>query len=256
MTVAEKILRAKADYGEVHEAGKNVGYGTGYSDGKQSGYTEGYNKCTEDMQDDLQAKYDEGYENGNQVGVAIGIEQGIEQGKEIGYAEGYAAGKAEAGGGSDTYGVEEMLTTLPFLRKAEWITTANNVDDYYENWEHNNCGYGGLIVYYFTDIYQSPLVIVPPWITEIQDDTIGSIIYDPNGHGMNLACAIFTSKTPPVVSWIGMWSSDGGNYPPAAIFVPDESIEAYKATTNLVEFAHLIKPLSEYNGEGYYGGKL
>ena len=88
--------------------------------------------------------------------------------------------EAEAGGGSDTYGVEEMLTRFPFLRKVEVITTANNMDDYYENWEHNHYGYGGLIVYYFTDIYAEPLVIVPPWITEIQEDTLGSISYDPN----------------------------------------------------------------------------
>lgn len=179
--------------------------------------------------------------------------------KETGTLDEYLSAFTGGGGNNnnaDPYGVEEMLTRLPFLRKAELITTANNMDDYYENWEHNNCGYGGLIVYYFTDIYQSPLVIVPPWITEIQEETIGSICYDPNQDGGSISCVIFTSKTPPVVAWQGYWSSEGGNYPPAAIFVPDESLEAYKNTENLTEFAHLMKPLSEYNGEGYYGGKL
>ena len=30
------------------------------------------------------------------------------------------------------------------------------------------------------------------------------------------------------------------------IYVPDESVEAYKAATNWVNYASIIKPLSEY----------
>lgn len=162
-----------------------------------------------------------------------------------------------AGGSSDTYGVEEMLTRFPFLRKVEWITTANSMDDYYGNWENHNAGFGGAITYQFTDTYdQAPLAIVLPWVTEIQEDTLSYIKCDTKQDGINYTTIIFLPKTPPVVGWQGNWSSDGGNYPPSVIFVPDESLEAYKNTTNLAEFADRMKPLSEYNGEGYYGGKL
>ena len=150
--------------------------------------------------------------------------------------------EAEAGGGSDTYGVEYMLTALPFLNKVEWTTTANSYDEHWED-PYSVSGHSGLIISVTDKI---TMAIIPPWITEIQYDTIGEID----------TYIIFTSKTPPVIDEQGMWAEWGGCQPPQAIFVPDEAIEAYKAETNLAEFAHLIKPLSEYNGEGYHGGKL
>lgn len=147
------------------------------------------------------------------------------------------------GGGSDTYGIDYMLTALPFLNKVEWTTTEPSYDEHWEN-PYSVAGFSGLITSAFGgDI---TMAIIPPWITEVQDGAIENI----------QSYIIFTSKTPPIIGMQGMWAEWGGCCPPQAIFVPDEALEAYKAEPNLVEFAHLIKPLSEYNGEGYYGGKL
>lgn len=147
--------------------------------------------------------------------------------------------EAEAGGNSDTYGVDYMLTTLPFLRNVEVNTS--ETDDVL-------CS-SGLIIGTFSQ--EVALFVVPPWVTEVQERAFDPFIY----WGIPFY-AIFLPKTPPVVGWQGMWASDGGCTPPDKIFVPDESLEAYKNTTNLAEFADFIKPLSEYNGEGYYGGLM
>lgn len=171
---------------------------------------------------------------------------GVEQVYNVGYEKGYADGKSQGGGGggnSDTYGVDYMLTVLPFLNKVEWTTTANSYDEHFED-PFSRSGYSGLITLAFGgDI---TLAIIPPWITEVQDEAMEYI----------QSYVIFTSKTPPVIGVQGMWAEWGGCQPPIAIFVPNEAIEDYCNETNLAEFAHLIKPLSEYNGEGYYGGKL
>ena len=47
MTIAEKILRAKADYDEVYSAGKAVSYDSGYAEGKQDGISEGIEQGAE-----------------------------------------------------------------------------------------------------------------------------------------------------------------------------------------------------------------
>ena len=132
-----------------------------------------------------------------------------------------------------------MLTTLPFLRKVE----TNRQED-----GSIVCS-SGLIVGTFDSTIR--LFVVLPWITEV-----GEYAFDPFNTYEWPFYAIFLPKTPPIVGWQGMWASDGGNNPPQAIFVPDESIEAYKTTTNLADFADIMKPLSEYNGEGYYGGLM
>ena len=82
MTIAEKLLRAKTDIDEVHEAG----YNKGNADGQATGYTNGYNQCTEDMQDDLQSKYDEGYAQCN---------TDMQDDLQAKYDEGYDTGKAD-----------------------------------------------------------------------------------------------------------------------------------------------------------------
>lgn len=148
--------------------------------------------------------------------------------------------EAEAGGNSDPYGVEEMLTTLPFLRKVEVNIPATDGGIY--------CTSGLIVGTCSTD---TTLLVVPPWVTEVQE-----VAFDQFVSYTEPFYAIFLPKTPPVVGWQGMWASDGGCTPPDKIFVPDESLEAYKNTTNLTEFADFIKPLSEYNGEGYYGGTM
>lgn len=167
---------------------------------------------------------------------------GVEQVYNVGYEKGYDDGKSQGGGGggnSDPYGVEEMLTTLPFLRKVE----TNMQED-----GSITCS-SGLIVGTFDTTIR--LFVVLPWITEV-----GEYAFDPFYTYEWPFYVIFLPKTPPIVGWQGMWASDGGNNPPQAIFVPDESIEAYKTTTNLADFADIMKPLSQYNGEGYYGGLM
>lgn len=177
--------------------------------------------------------------------------------KETGTLDEYLS--AFTGGGNDNSGndnnagtgadsalaveVEEMLTKFPFLRKVEWLTNTNSYDEHWED-PYSISGYGGVIVSSLDG--RATMAIVPPWVTEVQSDSLGHID----------TYVIFTSKTPPAISEQGTWAEWGGCCPPQAIFVPDESLEAYKNTPNLTEFAHLIKPLSEYNGEGYYGGKL
>ena len=157
-----------------------------------------------------------------------------------GYAKGYAEGQKQGGGGGDDYGVGEMLTTLPFLR----------------NIEVNTIEYGsilcpsGFIVGMCN--YETTLYVIPPWVGEVQECAFDNLAT----WEMQPLYAIFLPKTPPAVGWQGMWSEQGGNLPPAAIFVPDESLEAYKNTTNLAEYAESMKPLSEYNGEGYFGGSM
>lgn len=157
------------------------------------------------------------------------------------YTAGVEAGKAQGGGG-DPYGIEEMLTRFPFL---DTVETVYDGDAYgVSGLIMGNLEYGTFVTY----------EIVPPWVKTVQDDAFSACYM---GKGYDAVDAIiFLSKIPPYIGSQSAWTSDGGCLPPNAIFVPDESIEAYKATTNLAEFAYLIKPLSEYNGEGYYGGLM
>ena len=149
------------------------------------------------------------------------------------YEEGYEAGKAQGGGGLYDTEINALLEVAPFLTKAYSI--------YNEGWY----SYGGAIQLY--EDYYNQCAIIPPWITEVEEGFFDA--YTPDGC---VCTAIFLSKTPPTIGWQGAWSSVGGNLSPRAIYVPDESIEEYKSTTNLAEFADLIYPLSQYKGEGYY----
>jgi hypothetical protein len=179
------------------------------------------------------------------------LADGVEQVYNVGYEKGYADGKSQGGGGgggSDPYGVEEMLTRFPFLRKVEFTEAPEEVNPYWAQ------GMSGAIVsaLYDGNCSYFSYVIIPPWITEVTE----TAICWGGADGGGTDAIIFLSKTPPVVGYQEEWSEDGGQRPPKAIFVPDESLEAYKTTTNLADFADIMKPLSEYNGEGYYGGKL
>lgn len=176
---------------------------------------------------EIQTASDGGYEKGYDIGYGAGKKDGISEGREQGYQKGFAAANAE---------LNALLAVAPFLRKAEPIYEKG-----YEGDAERIKGWSGFLMGKI-DGYHS-YAIVLPWVTEMPDFATDDFWY--------IYAVIFTSKTPPTIGWQGLWSSDGGCCPPGAIFVPDESIDAYKSTTNLAEFAHLIKPLSEYDGEGY-----
>lgn len=155
--------------------------------------------------------------------------EGYEEGYEVGFEEGK---KAQNTDGEQTETTDDyanlnaLVEAAPFLKKIPYFDAG---------------GYSGVFVRNVEGL--NTLVVILPFIEEIEEcglDGMGDILY-----------VVFTSKTPPVVGWMGWWSSDGMGAPPFKIFVPDESVDAYKTTTNLAEFANKIKPLSEYNGEGY-----
>lgn len=96
---------------------------------------------------------------------------------------------------------------------------------------------GAFVLQHVAKGYYGILVFLP-FITEISED-FSWASFTP----MNI---IFTSKVPPTLGKQRGWDSY-----PHSMFVPDESIDAYKTATNFAEYAHKMKPLSTYNGEGY-----
>lgn len=90
------------------------------------------------------------------------------------------------------------------------------------------------------------LIVVPRGITNIRESTIEAI-YDWYGP------VICLPTTPPSMGWQGAWSADGGNMPPSAIYVPDNSVNAYKAHQDWAEYSYIIKPLSEFNYDTAWG---
>lgn len=143
----------------------------------------------------------------------------------------YNDGQSAAGKWSE---IEALLEVAPFLRKP--IT--------YIDEETTVHGYSGFLVGKHDGYYN--YVIVLPWVTELGENSTDDFWY--------CDAFIFTSTIPPIINPQGLWESWGGNNPPEKIFVPDASVNAYKSATNLAEFADLIYPLSQYDGEGYYGG--
>lgn len=173
----------------------------------------------------LRAKTD--YDEVYQAGISVSYDVGYRDG----YDEGFKKGQNSVG----LYDAEinNLLAVAPFFRKVSIPT------DYYGNQN----GFSGLLI---TSPGGWNIAVVLPFITEVEE-----CVFD-NMH--DLECIIFTAKEPPAIGWQGLWSSDGGASPPSYMFVPDESIEAYKSATNLAEYADMMQPLSEYNNEGWYGG--
>lgn len=70
-------------------------------------------------------------------------------------------------------------------------------------------------------------------------EEIGSYAFNGIKSGATIICK---ATTPPLLA--------EGNYgfDSASIYVPDASVDAYKAATNWAQYASQIKPLSEYNG--------
>lgn len=81
------------------------------------------------------------------------------------------------------------------------------------------------------------LIVIPRSITNITENAIEQAYFG------NI---IFLAEEPPTMGWQGFWSMDGGCCPPTAIYVPDDSVDAYKAHPDYAEYVDLITPLSEY----------
>lgn len=87
---------------------------------------------------------------------------------------------------------------------------------------------------------QLPVFDIPSSVTKIGQYVIGGN-YDSNVK--NVPIVICRAVTPPT---LGTVKANGGAH--QAIYVPDESVEAYKAATNWSAFADIILPLSQYKG--------
>ena len=85
-----------------------------------------------------------------------------------------------------------------------------------------------------------PVFDIPSSVTKIGQYVIGGN-YDSNVK--NVPTVICRAVTPPT---LGTVKANGGAH--QAIYVPDESVEAYKTATNWSAFADIILPLSQYNG--------
>lgn len=140
----------------------------------------------------------------------------------------YAAGQASGGGSSDP--AAEAVMALMKRASSETVLISD---------------YGGVVgrVTYTVENYNGGadmvFMIVPECVTAIGEDAL------PQGSsGNNTEIILCLPTTPPKTEWQGGWSANGGNMPPKAIYVPDESVDAYKAAENWSEFADIIKPMS------------
>ena len=87
---------------------------------------------------------------------------------------------------------------------------------------------------------QLPVFDIPSSVTEIGQYVIGGN-YD--SIVKNVPIVICRAVTPPT---LGTVKANNGAH--QAIYVPDDSVEAYKTATNWSAFADIILPLSQYNG--------
>ena len=86
------------------------------------------------------------------------------------------------------------------------------------------------------------IIVIPRSITTIAEGALEECYEGTDG------IVICLAETPPTLGWQGMWSYDGGGWPPVAIYVPDLSVDAYKIDTGWAEYSDCIKPLSEFEG--------
>lgn len=88
--------------------------------------------------------------------------------------------------------------------------------------------------------YQEPtVVVIPSNKTSIEAWSFMDECWYPTQASIMLSLP----ASPPAVRDISMLIDDY-SHSPKAIYVPDESVDAYKAAENWSEFAHLIKPMS------------
>lgn len=143
----------------------------------------------------------------------------------------YTAGRKSAGGGASDPAAEAVMALIN--KVGETRVYLNSHD------RPQGVFYSMNIT---DDNYRRVFVIIPECVTEMIEgalDTIGS-----GGNGADMY-VLSLPTVPPTADWFGNWSFVGENCPPIAIYVPDESVEAYKVATNWAEFEDLIKPMSE-----------
>ena len=87
---------------------------------------------------------------------------------------------------------------------------------------------------------QLPVFDIPSSVTKIGQYVIGG---NSDSNVKNVPIVICRAVTPPT---LGTVNANGGAH--QAIYVPDESVEAYKTATNWSAFADIILPISQYNG--------
>lgn len=150
------------------------------------------------------------------------------------YEEGYAAGQAAGGGGGASDPAAEAVMAM--LRMSRATSLQEDADAV------------GVFIsrdFYLSDGTFAPaLAIIPEQVTHIPSNAIDQYV---GGNEMmaNTAIVLSLPIVPPSAGWFGCWSQNGGSCPPKAIYVPDESVNAYKAAANWSEFADLIKPMSK-----------
>lgn len=155
---------------------------------------------------------------------------GYETGKSEGYSEGYESGKSEGGngGGSSDPAAEAVMA---LIRQSS------------EPYECVRIGPGNKPTSCFIHlpIYDdnTDFIIIPETITNIDEDALAcGTLYPDETRVLSLP------TNPPEMTWQSTWSVNGSNKPPLVIYVPDKSVDAYKAAENWSEFADLIKPMS------------
>lgn len=87
---------------------------------------------------------------------------------------------------------------------------------------------------------QFALVVVPHSIVDIAEGAFEGCYGD-------YSYLICLAETPPELGWQGAWAADGGAMPPAAIYVPDASVNTYKANATWTEYTDYIQPISAFN---------
>lgn len=145
------------------------------------------------------------------------------------YEEGYAAGRAACGGAA-------AEAVMALLRMSGVLSLPEDADG------------AGIFIsrdFYLSDYTFVPaLAIIPEQVTHVPSNSVDAYVGS-NEQRENTSIVLSLPIVPPTAGWFGGWSVNGGNFPPKAIYVPDGSVDAYKAADNWSEFAHLIKPMSE-----------
>lgn len=146
------------------------------------------------------------------------------------YDAGYAKGKSEGGGGGGTLDPATKAVMKMINRPQMNVVSALRFPP-------------GIFISGDTSM-DGAVAIIPESVIAIEPgalDNIGSQYL--NSYRNEVLC--LPTNPPFVTGQISGWSSNGGGFIPKAIYVPDESVDAYKIATNWAEFAHVIKPMSE-----------
>jgi hypothetical protein len=145
----------------------------------------------------------------------------------------YVAGQA-AGGGAPDPAAEAVMAILR-------MSPFTSVDGDYN-------GIHG--VFYSMDTPTHPgYGIIPAHVTEIANGALDVIGGSWTGNMGDRSLLLSLPEEPPISGGFAGWSENGNGRPPKAIYVPDGSVDAYKAAENWSEFANIIKPMSQLANE-------